>query len=337
MKRLSEGRDRVDRPRRRSDRRLERFALALGAVVLGSLCRAPAKFPAKPITLIVAYSAGGGTDISARLLAEDLKAVLGQPVVVQNIAGGGGWSGWSAIARSRPDGYTIGYLNVPNLFAGYLDPAIGRKENLDSFTLLANHVTDPCVWAVRADRPFRTVANVISAAKSAPTGLSITAHGFGNEDHLAIVSMEKTTGARFRVVHNRGTAESKAQVLGGHVEVLAANVSEVLDEHRQGRLRVLGVMAATRSPFLPDVATFKEQGFDQEWAVWRGIAGPRGLPPEVAAVLERAIQAAVTSEAHRRKAHQLGLALAVKTGRAYRRFLDEQERRVRLLMGWGPS
>ena len=126
------------------------FALAIGAAF-----EAHAQYPERGLTLIVPYGAGGGTDITARLLARDLEAVLGKPVTVENRAGGAGWIGWGALAQARPDGYTLGYLNVPSMYAGYLDPKVGRKESLDSFTPLMNHVIDYNIWAVKADSPFR--------------------------------------------------------------------------------------------------------------------------------------------------------------------------------------
>ena len=105
-------------------------------------------------------------DITARLLAKDLEAAMGKPVTVENRAGGGGWLGWGALAAAAPDGYILGYLNVPSMYAGYLDPKIGRKESLDSFTPLMNHVLDYNIWGVKADSPFKSVKDVIDAAKA---------------------------------------------------------------------------------------------------------------------------------------------------------------------------
>jgi tripartite-type tricarboxylate transporter receptor subunit TctC len=117
--------------------------------------------------VIVPYAAGGGSDISARLLARDLETVLGKPVTVENRAGGGGWIGWGSLAQSQPDGYTIGYVNAPSMFAGYLDRSQGgaRKENLDSFTPPINHVVDYNMWSVKPDSKFRTVKDVLDEAK----------------------------------------------------------------------------------------------------------------------------------------------------------------------------
>src|SRR5258705_9171734 len=115
------------------------------------------QFPARGILVIVPYAAGGGSDVSARLLARDLEPILGKSVTVENRAGGGGWIGWGSLAASKPDGYTIGYIKAPSMFAGYLDKAPGgaRTENLESFTPLIHHLVHTNLWAVRADSQFR--------------------------------------------------------------------------------------------------------------------------------------------------------------------------------------
>src|SRR5687767_6396719 len=189
-------------------------ALALAGIVQA----AQAQYPERGVTLIVPYGAGGGTDVTARLLAKDLEAAMGKSVTVENRAGGGGWVGWGALAAAAPDGYTLGYLNVPSMYAGYLDPKVGRKESLDSFTPLMNHVLDYNIWAVKADSPFKAVADVIDAAKKEPEKIAVTAFGAGGDDHLAILSIQAETGAKFAIVHMRGTADARTQVLGGHVQ-----------------------------------------------------------------------------------------------------------------------
>ena len=278
------------------------LALAIGAF------DANAQFPERGLILIVPYGAGGGTDITARLLARDLEAVLGKPVTVENRAGGAGWIGWGALAQARPDGYTLGYLNVPSMYAGYLDPKVGRKESLDSFTPLMNHVIDYNVWAVKADSPFKTVKDVIDAAKKTPESITVTAYGAGSDDHLAILGISAETDTKFVVIHSRSTAEAKTQALGGHVQVLGANVSEVAEEVRTGQLRLLGVMAPERSRFLPNAPTFKEQGFNQVWSVSRGIAAPAGLPKDVEGALTAALEKVLSSREHQAKAEALSFS-----------------------------
>jgi tripartite-type tricarboxylate transporter receptor subunit TctC len=307
---------------------------ALAAAALALPAPGHAQFPERGLTLIVAYGAGGGTDTTARLLARDMETVIGQPVTVQNLTGGGGWTGWSTIAKADPDGYTIGYINVPNLYAGYLDPKIGRPESIASFTPLMNHVTDYCVWAVRPDSPYRSVGDVIEAARARPGSISITAHGYGNDDHLAILSMQSATGTSFKVVHNRSTADSKSQVLGGHVDILGGNVSELVAQAESGELRVLGVMAPERSRFLADTPTFAEQGYEQTWSVSRGIVGPAGLPEEIAGQLIGFLEQTITSEAHTGKAASLALAPEVIKGSEYVDFLERTGQQIKQLMGW---
>jgi putative tricarboxylic transport membrane protein len=306
----------------------------LALLGLTALDHAQAQYPERGLTLIVPYGAGGGTDVTARLLAKDLEGVLGKPVTVQNIAGGGGWLGWGTLAAAARDGYTLGYLNVPSMYAGYLDAKIGRKETLDSFTPLMNHVIDYNIWAVKADSPFKTVKDVIEAARKAPDTISVTAYGAGSDDHLAILSIQVETGARVAIVHSRSTTEGKTQALGGHVSVLGANISEVAEDVKSGQLRMLGVMAPQRSRFLPDAPTFKEQGFDQVWSVSRGIAAPAGLPREVEAKLTEALEKTLSSREHQQRAEALSLEPLVIKGEQYRKFLKDNEQSTKTLMGW---
>ena len=311
-----------------------RFLRVFAAGATGLLLAAPAaaEFPEKGLNLIVAYGAGGGTDITARMLARDLESTLGRSVTVQNVTGGGGWNGWGQIANSEADGYTIGYINIPNMYAGYLSPEAVRDEDLDSFTLLMNHVTDYCIWAVRPDSPFQTISDVMDAA--AEGRVSITAHGFGGDEYLAIRRMQNIQDGTFNIVHNDSTATSITQVLGGHVQVLGANVSEVASMHENGELRVLGVMSPERSPFLPDVPTFREQGFDQVWSVSRGIAAPGGLPDDIAAKLIEALETTIGSAEHRAAAEGLSLAPEIVKGVEYQSFLVETEQEIKRLMNW---
>ena len=305
-----------------------------GARRIAGSAPAQAQYPERGLTLIVPYGAGGGTDITARLLARDLEGALGKPVTVENRAGGGGWVGWGALAAAEPNGYTLGYLNVPSMYAGYLDRQYNRKETLQSFTPLINHVLDYNVWTVKADSPFKTLRDVIEAAKKAPETISVSAFGAGSDDHLAILSIEAETGTKFITVHHRSTADAKTGALGGHIQVLAANISEIAEEVKSGQVRLLGVMAPERSRFLPDGPTFKEQGFNQVWSVSRGIAAPAGLPKDVEDKLLAALEKTLSSKEHQQKAEQLSLEPRVIKGAEYRKFLQDNEASTKTLMGW---
>lgn len=312
-------------------------ASALSAMSLAGIRPAHAAFPERGITIIVPYGPGGGSDITARLLAKDLEPVVGKPVTVENRAGGGGWIGWGSLAASKPDGYTLGYINAPSMFAGYLDRSLAggaRKENLESFTPLMNHVIDYNLWGVRADSKFKTLKDVIEEAKRRPGQLSANGGGYGTDDHIAILAIEANTGAKLNMVHFRSTAEGKTQVLGGHIDILAANISEVAEDVKAGQFRVLGVMSPERSPFMPNAPTFREQGYNEVWAVSRGIAGPAGLPKDVESALINFLEKTITTPDHRDKALKLSLEPRVIKGAEYRKFLKDNEQATKKLMKW---
>jgi tripartite-type tricarboxylate transporter receptor subunit TctC len=315
------------------------LATGAGAAALSVTGLRPAgaqQFPARGILVIVPYSAGGGSDISARLLAKDLETVLGKPVTVENRAGGGGWIGWGSLAQSQPDGYTIGYVNAPSMFAGYLDRSQGgaRKENLDSFTPLINHVVDYNMWAVKPDSKFRTVKDVIDEAKKRPGTITLNGGGHGTDDHIAVLGIGANSGTSFQMIHFRGTPEGKTQVLGGNIEVYACNVSEGAEDVKAGVIRPLGVMSPERSKFIPDAPTFREQGFNEVWSVSRGIAAPAGLPPDVEAALITAMEKTIGSAGHKAKAEALSLDPVIIKGADYRKFLKDNEQATKKLMNW---
>ena len=310
-------------------------AAGASALTFGSIRPASAQaFPARGVLVIVPYAAGGGSDISARLLARDFEPILGKTVTVENRAGGGGWIGWGSLAQSKPDGYTIGYINVPNIFAGYLDKEKGggRRENLDSFTPLINHVTDYNMWSVRPDSRFKTVKDVIEHAKK--DRVTLNGGGYGTDDHVAALGISAKTGAKLEMVHFKGTPDGKTQVLGGNIDVYACNVSEAAEDVKAGVIRALGVMSPTRSKFIPTAPTFRDQGFDETWSTSRGIAAPANLPDDVRNALIAALEKTIGSAAHKEKAEKLSLDPEIIKGDAYRKFLKEQEVATKTLMKW---
>ena len=294
------------------------------------------QFPERGLLIIVPYAAGGGSDVSARLLARDLEPILGKSVTVENRAGGGGWIGWGSLAASKPDGYTIGYINAPSLFAGYLDKSQGgaRKENLESFTPLINHVVDPNMWSVRPDSKFKTVKDVIDEAKRRPGTITLNGGGYGTDDHIAALGIGANNGTSFSMVHFRGTPDGKTQVLGGNIEVYACNVSEAAEDVKSGLVRPLGVMSTERSKFIPNAPTFREQGFNEVWSVSRGIAAPANLPKDIETALIAALEKTIASPGHRSKAEALALDPQIIKGEAYRQFLKDNELATKKLMNW---
>lgn len=294
-------------------------------------------YPDKPITLIVSYAAGGGTDLGARLLAPHLEKELGVPVVVANKPGGSGWVGWSELLKSKPDGYTLGYVNVPAVFGGYLNPSTKRKETIDDFEMIINHVYDPGIIAVRADdKRFATIKDLIEYAKK--NELTAASNGVGSEPHVAALQMNKELGTKFKPVQFAGNSEALVNVVGGHVDVLLVKVGEALTPAKEGQIRILAVMVPKRVQQLPDVPSFKEAiGSDISYHSFRGVAGPKGMDPKIVAKLQSALEKAMKNPEHVQKMKEMGLEIDGTKGEEYKKILKQEEAKmisIKGLLGW---
>ena len=256
--------------------RVVSFLCVLGVFVLSAPASA-AEFPqkGKSIQVMVHWAAGGSSDLGARILATGLEKELGTSVLVVNKPGAGGQIGYTALSQARPDGYTIGSTNFPSAVSSYLDPGRKATYNRKSFELLALHVGYPGIIAVKADSPYKTLQDVINAAKAAPKKLRVTTTGIQTDEHFATLWLEQLTGAQLARVHLTGAAPSMTAVLGGKIEIYCGNVGD--PQARGNEMRVLGIMDSQRSPFLPDVKTFEEQGY-KITSVHRGVLQPRGNP-----------------------------------------------------------
>jgi len=294
-------------------------------------------YPNGPISLIVSFGAGGGTDLGARILAPFVEKELGVPVNIVNKPGGGGWVGWAELVSTKPDGYTIGYINTPNIITGYVNPSFQRKENLDSFAPIANHVTDSGAIAIRKDETrFTNINELIEYAKS--NELTTTSTGVGSDDHYAALKVNKDAGTKFRAVHTGGFGENLSNLLGGHVDVMFANVGEVVTPFKEGQFKVIGVMSEERSPYLPDVPTLKESGIGDifSWSA-RGIAAPAGVDPAVLEKLQAAFEKAINDPEQKKKMEEMGLQVDFRKGNDYAKMLKEEEAGVmelKSLLGW---
>ena len=264
-------------------------ALALlpsAAALLGAATPPAAAFPDRPITLVVPFAAGGGTDITARTVGKFLERALGQPVVVQNRVGAGGEIGLAAVAESRPDGYTIGIVNTP----GVVTIPIERRArfSLDSFDFIAGVVEDPAAIIVLDRSPIRSIADLVAAAKREPGSITLGSAGIGSSGHIAMLLLEQATGASFTNVPFNGISVAVTSMLGGQISGSTINLGEAFAVTAGQPVRVLGVMAARRMPFAPDLPTFAEAGYPIEGGSIRSFAGPRGLPADVLARYEAA-------------------------------------------------
>lgn len=276
---------------------LQAIPAVLFSVAVGLAAMAPgatrAAYPEKPINLLIAFSPGGGTDIIARVIAPYIEKYLGDgaKIVVMNRPGAGGAIGFTALANAAPDGYTIGFINTPNL----LTIPIERQASFSwqSFDLLGNIVDDPGNFSVHADSPIKSLSDLSAFAKANPGAASVGTTGLGSDDHLAMLLFERAAGVKMNHIPFKGAAEVHAALAGKQIAVGAINVGEALQYSKGGTpLRHLGQMSVSRTALAPTLPTFKEQGFDIVMASLRGIAAPKGLPVPIRELLVRAVERA---------------------------------------------
>jgi len=262
-----------------------------------------AAYPEKPITMIVAYPPGGGTDIVARAIAPYIEKYLGgdAKIVVQNRSGAGGEIGFSALATAPPDGYTIGFVNTPNL----LTTPIERKAPFtwQSFDLLGNIVDDPGNFSVHNDSAIKSLADLAKAAKAKPGELTYGTTGVGSDDHLAMLLFEKLAGVKLNHIPMKGASDVRTGLIGKQIDVASMNIGEAMQAQSGGaQMRNLGQMSPARTNLAPDLATFKQQGYNIEMSSLRGMAAPKGLPPDIRDRLVKAVERAANDPAFQAQA-----------------------------------
>ncbi len=270
---------------------IARRTLLAAPALLPSAARAQDWRPDRQITMIVAFAAGGGTDLAARTIARFMERDLGQPVVVLNRPGAGGEIGFAELARARPDGLTIGFINTPHIVTLPIERR--TRFRLEDFSLIGNIVDDPGGIWVRADSDIRDLAGLLAAARARPGAIGYGTTGVGSDDHLAMLALERKSGASFLHVPFGGSAQVKQNLMSRAIPVAVMNVAEGVAEMRQGVLRPLAQMGATRWSVLAEVPTLSELGFEVVEGSMRGMAAPAGLPPEVLARLSLSVRRTV--------------------------------------------
>ncbi len=276
--------------------------------------------PDRPITMIVAFAAGGGTDTAARTLARFMERDLGQSVVVVNRAGAGGEIGWGELARAKPDGHTIGFTNTPNIITVPIERPQARFR-FEDFAFIANIVDDPGGMWVLADSPVASVSALVEEARRRPGEVSYGTTGVGSDDHLAMLALQRLTGARFLHVPFGGSSQVRTALLSRQLSLAVVNMAEGVADWRQGLVRPLGAMASARWDGAPEVPTFREQGFDIVESSMRGVGAPAGVPRPALERLALSVRRAVDHPEFRAAAAQQMLPL---------RFLGPDEYRTEL-------
>jgi len=311
---------------------------AIGWLLTGALVTLPAgaaDFPqkGKAVQVLVGWAAGGSSDAGARILASGLEKELGTSMVVVNKPGAGGQIGYTTLTQSKPDGYTIGTANFPSAVVTYLDPARKATYSRKNFDLLALHVVDPGLIAVKANSPFKTVKDVVEAAKANPKKIRISTTGIQSDEAFGILQFQKMTGAQFALVHfSQGIAPAMTAFLGGKIEVFCGNVGDLLAQFKSGEVRILGIMDNEPSPFYPGVKTFEEQGYKLYNSSSRGFAAPAGTPKEVVNILSGAIKKVVATEDHKKRMADMGLTIRYMDPGQYNKYWDEYETMLKELL-----
>ncbi|MBX3628285.1 MAG: tripartite tricarboxylate transporter substrate binding protein [Rhizobacter sp.] len=268
---------------------------ALSAALLalsGSAWSQTPPWPSKPIRIVVAYGPGGQTDIVARVIGERLQQRLGQPVLVENRAGGGGNVGTDHVAKSAPDGYTLAMAAISNFGA---NPALYPKipyDPLKDFVPVAHAISTSNVLVVHPSFPARTLPELIALAKAKPGALSYASAGAGTSIHLFMEVLKLRAGLDITHIPYRGSAPALQDVVGGQVPMIFDSMPSAFPMVKAGKLRALAVSSGTRSPVAPDVPTVAEQGVANfDLVSWIGFAAPAGTPDPIVQRLNGEINA----------------------------------------------
>ena len=301
------------------------MAAAAGASMGAGIVLAQDKYPSKPITFIVAYAAGGNADNRARQVGKAMTATLGQPLIVDNKPGAGGNPGTELIARAKPDGYTIGIGSFAPLAVNH---ALFKKLNFDPI----NDVTPimliekgPLILTVRADSPYKTVKDLVAAAKKDPGKLSYASGGIGGTHHLSGALFAYAAGLELIHAPYKSGSAAATDLLGGQVSFMFEQMYVAMPSVQSGKTRALAITSKTRSPLLPDLPTMGEAGYPAvEVLNWQGIVGPKNMPAELVKTLNAAGNKALQDKDVREKILGQGNEVGGGTPEAFAAFIKAE-------------
>jgi tripartite-type tricarboxylate transporter receptor subunit TctC len=306
------------------------LGLSLAAAAGGAFAQ---KWPDRPITLVVPWGAGGGTDAVARMLGSLMEKDLGQPVNVVNRTGGSGVVGHSAIASAAPDGYTIGLITVEITMMHHQKLT---ELNPTSYTPIALVNLDPAGFQVRADSAYKNMNDVLNAIKANPGKFKASGTGQGGIWHLALAGMlrdAKIDPATVPWVPSNGAAPGLQDLVAGGVEFVPCSLPEARSLIDAGKVRSLAVMDSQRSALFPNVPTLKEAtGSSWGTGAWRGIAAPKGLPADVAARLEASVKKAYDSKEYKDFMAQRGFGMLWGNSGEFARFMAKGDADMKAVM-----
>ena len=288
------------------NRRMFVASLALVVAFAGATLAQAQVYPSRPVTMIVPFPAGGPIDATGRIVAEGMRASLGQPVIIENVSGASGSIGTGRVARAEPDGYTfgIGYLGT-HVFNGAAFPL--PYDLLTDFEPVSLLVSNPLLIVARKTMPANDLPELIAWLRANPGKASQGTSGVGGSSHVAGVFFQRETGTRFQLVPYRGAAPIMQGLLGGQIDLMFDFVANSLPQLRTGTIKAYAVTAPSRSPAAPDIPTVDEAGLPGFYiSAWEGIWAPKGTPKDVIGKLNGAIVAALADSSVRQRLADLG-------------------------------
>lgn len=287
-------------------------------------------FPNRPITMVVPWGAGGGTDATARSIAALMEKELKQPVAVVNRTGGSGVVGHSAIATADADGYTIGMVTVE--IAMMHHQGLTQLTPAD-YTPLALLMSDPPAIHVKADGPYKDIKTLADAIKAAPAGkIKASGTGQGGIWHIGLIGWLQAMGLKFdhvAWVPSNGSAPAMQDLAAGGLDIVCCSAPEGRALAEAGKTKTIVLMSADRNPVFPNVPTLKEaMGIDYTAGAWRGLAAPKNLPANVTAALVKAIDESFKSKEFNDFAESRGFGKLYYSGADFAKFMDAESKRM---------
>ena len=304
--------------------------LILLAVIAAPLALADEPFPTRPITIVNPFPPGGQADLSGRPLAAALEKVLKQPVVVTNKPGAAGGVGMQSVAVARPDGYTI-VITVPAISTiPEVDKLFGRTPTItrEQFAPIARINADPCVIVVNAERPWKTLKELLDDARKRPGEITYSSSGIYGASHVPMeMLLAAAGGLKMRHLPTTGGGPATTAVLGGHADLWCSTTGPAAPHVKSGKFRALAVTSAARHPHF-DAPTLKELGYDVEYYLWIGLFAPRATPPAVMKALREAVRQAVEDPAFKSALEKIQSPLAYQDADEFRAWWDADAARL---------
>lgn len=313
---------------------MQRRALIAGTALLPLAFGAAAQdtFPSRPIQMIVPFPPGGVADITGRPTAHVMGKLLKQSVVVQNRPGAGGSVGAAQAARSAPDGYTILMALSSVSVLPVADRLQGRTPayELDQLAPIALISADPTVLVVREDGPYKTLKDLVDAAKARPGTINYGSSGVYGTLHVAMEIFASAAGIKLFHIPYQGGGPAVAALLGGQIDALASGPSAAIGQIKAGKMRALAVWGDKRLASLPDVPSMKELGYDATFYIWSGLFAPAATPQPVMAVLRDAVRRTVADPEFKDAMAKVETPIAYLDASEFKIFLDRDSQRLRI-------